>query len=264
MLNNGLAMPRLGFGTWRVGQEAVETALATGYRSVDTAAAYGNEAAVGRAIAQSGVPRDEIFVTTKVPNACHGYEAALRAVEESLAHLGLDVLDLCLIHWPQPRLDRYAATWRALERVLEQGRARAIGVSNFQPQHLRRLFTEGSIVPAVNQIELHPHHAQAALRRFHARHGVTTVAWSPIARGGNLLREPVITSLATRHGRTPAQIVLRWHLELGNIVIPRSSSPHRIRENADVLAFRLGPDEVASISQLDRGHRIGPDPLVFS
>ncbi|MFD8588008.1 aldo/keto reductase [Streptomyces sp. NPDC059637] len=266
-LNNGVRMPRLGFGVWQVGDdeatEAVGTALEAGYRSVDTAAAYGNEAGTGKALAASGLPREELFVTTKVWNSDHGYDAALRAFDESLRRLGLEYVDLYLIHWPMPGRDLYADTWRALERIHSEGRARAIGVSNFHEPHLRRLLEEGSVVPAVNQIELHPNLAQGALRAFHAEHGIATEAWSPLGQGKGLLEDPVIVSVAERHGRTPAQVVLRWHLQLGNVVIPKSVTPSRIAENIDVFDFELDGADMTALAGLDRGERLGPDPETF-
>lgn len=263
-LNNGVEMPRLGFGVWQIEDRdataAVSTALEAGYRSIDTAAAYGNEKGTGRALATSGLPRQELFVTTKLWNNSHGYDAALRAIDASLAKLRLDYVDLYLIHWPQPRRDAYAETWRALEKIAADGRARAIGVSNFQPAHLRRLFAESDVVPAVNQIELHPYFTQPQLRALHAEHGITTEAWSPLGQGRGLLSEPVIARIAERHGRTPAQVVLRWHLTLGNVVIPKSVTPSRIRENADVFGFDLSDQDLADLATLDDGTRLGPDP----
>jgi diketogulonate reductase-like aldo/keto reductase len=263
-LNNDVRMPQLGFGVWRVPDaeavSAVGEALRVGYRSIDTAAMYRNESGVGRAIADSAVDRGELFVTTKVNNPDHGYDQALRAFDASAGRLGLQQLDLYLIHWPQPGQDRYVDTWRALQRLYADGRVRAIGVSNFTDAHLRRLFDETDIVPAVNQIELHPYLAQSRLRAFHAEHGIATEAWSPLGQGGALLTDPVITSLADKYARTPAQIVLRWHLQLGNLVIPKSVTPSRIAENFDVFGFELADDDMDSIGELDRGGRIGPDP----
>ncbi|MFI6697366.1 aldo/keto reductase [Streptomyces sp. NPDC050509] len=263
VLNNGVKIPQLGFGVFQVDDaqttDAVLAALETGYRSVDTAAVYGNEPGVGRALASSGVPRDELFVTTKLWNDDQGYDAALTAFDTSLAKLGLDRVDLYLIHWPTPERDRYVDTWRALEKLLVDGRTRAIGVSNFQPAHLQRLLDETGIVPAVNQIELHPGLQQAVLRDFHAQHDIATEAWSPLAQGA-LLKDATITEIARRLGRTPAQVVLRWHLQIGNIVIPKSATPARIRENFDVLGFELSADDLDALTALDRGMRTGPDP----
>ncbi|MFE3739852.1 aldo/keto reductase [Streptomyces sp. NPDC059134] len=267
VLNNGVRIPQLGFGVFQVDDarttDAVRTALETGYRSIDTAAAYGNEPGVGRALASSQVPRDELFVTTKLWNDDQGYDAALTAFDRSLAKLGLDRVDLYLIHWPLPGRDRYVDTWRALEKLLADGRTRAIGVSNFQPAHLQRLLDETGIVPAVNQIELHPGLQQAALRDFHAQHGIATEAWSPLAQGA-LLDDATIARIAGDHDRTPAQVVLRWHLQLGNIVIPKSATPERIRENFDILGFELSADDLEALAALDRGMRTGPDPDTFN
>jgi diketogulonate reductase-like aldo/keto reductase len=266
-LNNGVQMPQLGFGVWQLPDEetpqAVATALEAGYRSIDTAAIYQNEAGVGRAIAASGLPREELFITTKLWNHNHGYDATVRAFDGSLRNLGLDYLDLYLIHWPVPAADRYVETWRALEKLQADGRVRAIGVSNFQIPHLHRLFDETDTVPAVNQIELHPRLPQAALRAFDAEHGIVTEAWSPLARGGDLLADQEITALAEKHGRTPAQIVLRWHLQLGNVVIPKSATPARIRENIEVFDFELDRADLERIATLDDGTRIGPHPDRF-
>ncbi|MFI8320493.1 aldo/keto reductase [Streptomyces sp. NPDC085529] len=262
-LNNGVEIPQLGFGVFQVSDDAttaaVTAALETGYRSIDTAAVYGNEAGVGRALAASGLPRDDLFVTTKLWNADQGYDATLRAFDTSLAKLGLDHVDLYLIHWPTPARDLYRDSWRALERLAEEGRIRAAGVSNFQPDHLRRLLDGATLTPAVNQIELHPGLQQADLRAFHAEHGIATEAWSPLAQGA-VLDEAAITAVAARHGKSPAQVVIRWHLQLGNVVIPKSVTPHRIRENFDVLDFSLSDEEMRSVAALDRDLRTGPHP----
>ncbi|GAA3046196.1 aldo/keto reductase [Streptomyces roseofulvus] len=262
-LNNGVEIPQLGFGVFQVSDDAttaaVTAALETGYRSIDTAAVYGNEAGVGRALAASGLPREELFVTTKLWNTDQGYDATLRAFDASLAKLGLDHVDLYLIHWPTPARDLYRESWRALERLAEEGRIRAAGVSNFQPDHLRRLLDGATLTPAVNQIELHPGLQQAELRAFHAEHGIATEAWSPLAQGA-VLDEAAITAVAARHGRSPAQVVIRWHLQLGNVVIPKSVTPHRIRENFDVLGFSLSDEEMRSVAALDRDLRTGPHP----
>ncbi|WP_031509787.1 aldo/keto reductase [Streptomyces megasporus] len=264
ILNNDVRMPQLGFGVWQVPDEeatpAVAHAIASGYRSIDTAALYHNERGTGRAIADSGVPREELFVTTKVWNDRHGYDSTLRAFDESLERLGLEYVDLYLIHWPAPRQDRYVETWKALEKLYADGRAKAIGVSNFKPTHLRRLMEETSIVPAVNQIELHPWFQQAESRAFHAEHGIATEAWSPLGQGKGLLDDPAIGEIARRHGRTPAQVVLRWHLQLGNLVIPKSVTPSRIEENIDVFDFALEDGDMAELAGLDTGNRLGADP----
>ncbi|MEV3988073.1 aldo/keto reductase [Streptomyces sp. NPDC049837] len=266
-LNNGVAMPQLGFGVWQVPDDeaanAVGTALEAGYRSIDTAAIYGNEKGTGEAIAASGIARDELFVTTKVWNSEHGHDATLRAFDESLARLGLDYVDLYLIHWPVPSRDAYVDTYKALEKIHADGRAKAIGVSNFLPGHLERLLDETSVVPVLNQIELHPRLQQSESRAFHARHGIRTEAWSPLGQGRGLLEVPTIVAVARKHERTPAQVVLRWHLQLGNIVIPKSVTPSRIRENIDVFDFELDADDLAAFAALDEGKRLGPDPATF-
>ncbi|WP_434533358.1 aldo/keto reductase [Amycolatopsis carbonis] len=260
-------MPQLGFGVFQVPpaetKTAVKTALGAGYRSIDTATAYGNEAAVGEALAESGITRDELFITTKLWNSDQGYDQTLRAFDASVAALGLEQLDLYLIHWPLPARDKYVATWKALEKLYADDRVRAIGVSNFQPAHLRRILDEGSVVPAVNQIELHPYLVQSQVRAFDAEHGIATEAWSPLAKGGDLLAESVVTDVAARHRRTPAQVVLRWHLQLGNVVIPKSVTPSRVAENLDVFGFTLTDDDLAALSALDRDGRTGPDPDTF-
>ncbi|MEU5217323.1 aldo/keto reductase [Streptomyces sp. NPDC020807] len=262
-LNNGVEIPQLGFGVFQVPDDettaAVTTALETGYRSIDTAAIYGNETGVGRALAASGLPRGELFVTTKLWNADQGYEATLRAFDDSLAKLGLDYVDMYLIHWPAPARDQYADSWRALERLAQEGRVRAVGVSNFQPAHLQRLLSGSTLTPAVNQIELHPALQQAELRAFHAEHGIATEAWSPLAQGA-VLDDRAIGELAARHGKSPAQVVLRWHLQLGNIVIPKSVTPARVRENFDVFDFTLADEEMRALSALDDDLRTGPHP----
>ncbi|MFJ3905362.1 aldo/keto reductase [Streptomyces sp. NPDC090025] len=260
-------MPQLGFGVWQVpdaeAESAVATALEAGYRSIDTAAIYGNEAGTGKALAASGLPREELFVTTKLWNSEQGYDSTLRAFDESLGKLGLDHVDLYLIHWPLPAKDTYVDTYRALEKILADGKARAIGVSNFHPEHLERLLGETSVVPAVNQIELHPQLQQAELRKVHAAHGIATEAWSPLGQGRGLLDVPAIVAIARKHEVTPAQVVLRWHLQIGNVVIPKSVTPSRIRENIDVFGFELDAEDLAGFAALDEGRRLGPDPAEF-
>ncbi|QTI87712.1 aldo/keto reductase [Streptomyces sp. AgN23] len=262
-LHTGLEIPQLGFGVFQVEDaqttDVVLSAIEAGYRSIDTAAIYGNEAGVGRALATSGVPREELFLTTKLWNADQGYDSTLAAFEASVAKLGTDYVDLYLIHWPTPARDLYLDTWRALEKLLADGRTRAIGVSNFQPAHLRRLLDHSGVVPVINQVELHPYLQQGQLRDFHAQHKIATEAWSPLAQGA-LLQDPALAAIAQRHGKTPAQVVLRWHLQLGNVVIPKSVTPARIRENIDVFDFTLTPEDVEAINALDRGRRTGPDP----
>jgi diketogulonate reductase-like aldo/keto reductase len=264
VLNNGIEIPQVGFGVWRVPsaetRAAVATALDAGYRHIDTAKLYDNEEGVGAAVRESGVDRDRVFVTSKVWNSDQGYDSTLRAFDASLERLGLDVLDLYLIHWPMPARDTAADTWRALERLYLDGRVRAIGVSNFQPDHLRRLLDRSEVVPVVNQVELHPYLQQHETRKANDELGLATEAWSPIAKGGELLHDPVIVGLADKHGRTPAQVVLRWHVQLGTIVIPKSVTPARIAENIDVFGFDLDEQDMAEIATLDRDGRTGPHP----
>ncbi|MFJ8076779.1 aldo/keto reductase [Streptomyces sp. NPDC096176] len=263
-LNNGVAMPQLGFGVWQVpddeAEQTVGAALEAGYRSVDTAAIYGNEAGTGKALAGSGIARDELFVTTKLWNSDQGYDSTLHAFDASLAKLGLDYVDLYLIHWPMPARDIYVDTYKALEKILSDGRAKAIGVSNFLPEHVERLIDETTVVPAVNQIELHPQLQQSAARDFHTKHGIATEAWSPLGQGKELLQAPAVVAVARKHDRTPAQVVLRWHLQVGNVVIPKSVTPSRIQENIDVFDFELDADDLAAFAALDEGKRLGPDP----
>ncbi|MET0132241.1 MAG: aldo/keto reductase [Kibdelosporangium sp.] len=265
-LNNGVEMPQLGFGVFQVPDsetfDAVSAALDAGYRSIDTAKVYGNEAGVGKAIA--GHPRDQLFITTKLWNSDQGYDATLKAFDQSLGRLGLDYLDLYLIHWPTPAKDRYADSWKALVKLAEDGRVRSIGVSNFQPAHLRRVIDETGVTPAVNQVELHPYLQQAEVREAHAELGIATEAWSPLAKGGDLLDHDTITAIAGKHGRTPAQVIIRWHLQLGNVVIPKSVTPARIAANLDVFGFALDDADLAAIAKLDKGLRTGPDPDAFN
>lgn len=272
-LNNGTLMPQLGFGVWQVpdaeAERVVGAALQAGYRSIDTAAVYGNEQGTGRGLAGAGVPREELFVTTKLwngPSRTWDRDAVLRAFDDSLAKLGLDHIDLYLIHWPRPMREGFVAIWKAFEEIAASGRARAVGVSNFRPADLERLGAESSLVPAVNQIELHPLFPQADLRALHRRLGVATEAWSPLGQGKELLTLPAVAEVAARHGRSAAQVVLRWHLQLGNIVIPKSVTPERIRENLDVFGFELDAADLAALDALGTGpaaRRIGPDPAVF-
>jgi len=265
-LNDGNSIPQLGFGTWQIPRgdtaELVTHAFQVGYRHIDTAAAYGNEAGVGQAIHASGLNRGELFITTKCWNDDQGYEEAKHALRASLDRLELDYVDLYLIHWPAPSQDRYAQTWRAFVEMREEGLARSIGVSNFNPEHLDRIVGETGVTPTVNQIELHPRFAQHGLRREHADRGIATEAWSPLAQG-QILDDSVIGGLAERHGRTPGQIVLRWHIQHGNVVFPKSSTPERIEENFDVFGFHLSDADMAEIDALDAGERIGPDPATF-
>ncbi|HWI95407.1 MAG TPA: aldo/keto reductase, partial [Solirubrobacterales bacterium] len=258
--------PQLGFGVFQVPpddtQEVVEQALETGYRHIDTAGAYRNEKGVGAAIAASGLAREDLFVTTKLWNSEQGFETTLAAFDASLDRLGFDYVDLYLIHWPVPSEGRFVDTWRAFERIHGEGRARTIGVSNFRVEDLERLEAETETRPTVNQIELHPRLQQAELRAWHADHGIATEAWSPLAQG-ELLDDETIVAIAERHGKTPAQAILRWHLQLGNVVIPKSVTPARIRENLELFDFELGDAEMAEFERLDRGERIGPDPGTF-
>jgi 2,5-diketo-D-gluconate reductase A len=269
MLNNGRMIPQFGFGVFKVPPadtvEAVSAALRAGYRHIDTAEMYGNERQVGEAIAKSGLDRAEVFVTSKLGNDYHQPDDARLAFEESLEALGFDYLDLFLIHWPLPaRYDGdYVSTWRTLEEFYRDGRARSIGVSNFQPHHLRRLHTETEVPPAVDQIEVHPYLTQDDVRAFCAEHQIAVEAWSPIARG-QVLDDPEVVTIAQRTGKTPAQVVLRWHIERGDIVFPKSVAPARIAENIDIFDFELSPEDVETISALNRNERTGPDPDTFA
>ena len=263
-LNNGVEIPQLGFGVYQVPPEdtadAVSTALEIGYRHIDTAEMYGNEKGVGEAVARSGIDRGEVFVTSKLNNGFHRRDDALRAFDQSLADLGFEYLDLFLIHWPLPGIDvDYIETWKAMEEIYASGRCRAIGVSNFQAHHLRRLFSETEVRPAVNQIEVHPYLTQEELRAFDADHEIVTEAWSPIAQG-EVLDDPAIVAIAERLGRTPAQVVLRWHVQRGDVVFPKSVARERMQENSALFDFELGTDDMATLTGLDRGERTGPDP----
>ena len=266
-LNDGTSIPVVGLGVWQTPAEdterAVSAALHAGYRHIDTAAAYGNEAGVGRAVVGSGIPREEVYVTTKLWNSEQGYEKTLAAFDASMEQLGLDYLDLYLIHWPTPAQNLFVDTFKAFAHLRDQGRIRAIGVSNFEPEHLKLLIDATGIVPAVNQIELHPRLPQAELRETHARYGIATEAWSPLGQG-SLLEDPIVTTIAERHGKTPAQVLIRWHIQLGNIVIPKSVNPDRIASNFNVFDFELSEADIASIATLDNGTRLGPDPRTFN
>ncbi|MER5618638.1 aldo/keto reductase [Streptomyces sp. NPDC002215] len=267
-LNNGVSIPQIGLGVWPLTDEqaytAVSHALITGYRHIDTARIYNNEAGVGRAVRDAGVRRQDIFLTTKLWNADQGHEAALRAFDSSLQRLGTDYVDLYLIHWPVPEQDLYIESYKTLERIHADGGARAIGVSNFTAATLDRLLAKTDIVPALNQIELHPYFPQDRMREVCTERAITTGAWSPLAQGGALLTEQTLARIAETHGKTPAQVVIRWHLQLGNVVIPRSITPTRIEENFRVFDFDLSPEELSDITALDNGGRIGPDPDTVS
>lgn len=266
LLNDGRAMPRLGLGVWQAPEDItaglVRTAVEVGYRAVDTASIYGNEAGVGEGVGACS-RADEVFVTTKLWNDHQGYDETLRAFEGSLRRLRMESLDLYLIHWPMPRRDRYVQTWRALVRLREEGRAKSIGVSNFQPEHLERIIGETGVTPAVNQIELHPRFQQAQVRAANARLGIATTSWSPLGQGSTLA-EPTVLRIAAKHGKTTAQAVIRWHLDLGLTVIPKSANPARIAENFDVFDFALDEEDMAALALLDDPQgRIGPDPVAF-
>lgn len=264
-LNDGNRIPQLGLGVWQASDDeaarAVEVALTCGYQHVDTAAIYRNEAGVGRGIAASGLPRADLFLTTKVWNDDQGFDSALRAFETSLGLLGTDYVDLYLIHWPSPQRSAYVETWKAMMRLKEEGRAKSIGVSNFCPEHLERLQAETGMLPVLNQVELHPGFQQRALKAVHGRLGIVTEAWSPLGQG-RMLENPVVTAIAKAQARTPAQVLIRWHLQSGHVVIPKSVTPDRIRANAQVFDFALTAEEIAALDALDREDgRIGPDPM---
>lgn len=265
-LNDGNSIPAVGFGVYQIATEdtqpAVAAALQAGYRHIDTASLYGNERATGRAVAEAGLPREEVFVVTKLWNDNQGYDSTLAAFDASMAELGLDYLDLYLIHWPLPMRNLFVNTFKAFAHLHDQGRVRSIGVSNFEPEHLHVLIDATGIVPVVNQVELHPRFSQAELRAVHAQLGIATEAWAPLGQGA-LLTDPKIAAIARARGRTAAQVLIRWHLQLGNIVIPKSVNPERIASNFDVFDFELDADEMNAISSLDDGTRFGPDPRTF-
>ncbi len=259
-------IPQLGFGVFQIPPaetvEATTVALQAGYRHIDTAAAYRNEAEVGQAIHASGLDRGDVFVTTKCFNDNHGYEQAKHACKESLGRLETGYIDLYLIHWPVPSQDKFVDTWKAFVELQQEGLVRSIGVSNFQPAHLHRIIEETGVTPSVNQIELHPRFQQAGLRREHEDLGIVTEAWSPLAQGA-VLDDPEITDIAKAHDKTPGQVVLRWHVQLGNVVFPKSVTPERIEENFDLFDFHLTDEEMGRIEALDAGDRTGPDPDTF-
>jgi 2,5-diketo-D-gluconate reductase A len=266
-LNNEVEIPQLGFGVFQIDpadtKEATLAALEVGYRHIDTAQMYGNEAEVGEAVRESGLEREQIFVTSKLNNGFHEPQAAVDAFQRSLDVMKFDFLDLFLVHWPLPTIDiDYVDTWKAMEKILESGRVEAIGVSNFQIAHLQRLFDETGVVPAVNQIEVHPYLANNEVREFSKKHGIAVEAWSPIAKG-NVLDDPAITAIADRLSRTPAQVTLRWHIQRGDIVFPKSVTRSRVQENFELWDFELTGEDVAAIDALDRNERTGPDPDVF-
>lgn len=265
-LNNGVDIPQLGFGVFQVRPrdtvEAVSTALQIGYRHFDTAEMYGNEKEVGQAIARSGIDRSEVFVTSKLNNNQHTFDDALRAFDQTLAALDMERIDLFLLHWPLPTVNDFVERWKALERVYAEGRARAIGVSNFEDHHLKRLFEETEIVPAVNQIEVHPYFAQNELLAFDAEHGIATEAWAPLVQGA-VLDDDTVLDVAQAYGRSAAQVVLRWHVQRGSIVFPKSVTPQRIEENFEIFDFELSEADMQRISALDRGGRTGPEPDTF-
>ncbi|MEK4244597.1 aldo/keto reductase [Psychrobacillus sp. FSL K6-2684] len=263
-LNNGLTMPQLGFGVWQVPNDeataAVSTALEVGYRSIDTAMIYKNEHGVGKALKDSDVPREKLFITTKVWNSDQGYENTLRAFDESLERLGLDYVDLYLIHWPTPQFDEYVETYKAMEKLYKEGRVKAIGVCNFEVEHLERLLKECEIKPVLNQIECHPYLAQNEIKKFCAQHDIFVEAWSPLDQGGEVLQDETIQQIAKSHGKSPAQIVLRWHLQNNTIVIPKSVTPSRIEENFQVFDFELTNNEIELINNLNKDRRKGSHP----
>jgi len=266
-LDNGVTIPQLGFGVFQIRPEdtrqATLAALEVGYRHIDTAQMYGNEREVGEAVRESGVDRDEIFVTSKLNNSFHAYDDALGAFDQTLKELGFDYLDLFLIHWPLPKVGDYVETWKAMEEIYRSGRVRAIGVSNFQRHHLQRLFDETETVPAVNQIEVHPYLTQEDLRAFGTENGIATQAWSPIARG-KVLDDPTLVRIGEAHARTPSQVTLRWHVQRGDIVFPKSVTRSRVEENFEIFDFELGDDQMREITALNRDERIGPDPDQFN
>ncbi|MBA8793453.1 2,5-diketo-D-gluconate reductase A [Friedmanniella endophytica] len=266
-LNDGLQIPQFGLGVWQVSTDDIEPAvgkaLEVGYRHIDTAAMYGNEEGVGRAIAQSGIARDELWVTTKLNNNAHGFEESQQALKDSLGKLGLDHVDLYLIHWPLPARNDYVDTWKGLVELQKQGLTRSIGVSNFQPDHLDAIIAATGVTPSVNQVEIHPTFTQTALVAKHQELGVHTEAWSPLGQAEDL-RNETVTQLADKLGKTPAQVILRWHLQKGYIVFPKSVTPSRIEENFQIFDFELTGDDVAAIDALDEGNRIGPDPDQFN
>jgi 2,5-diketo-D-gluconate reductase A len=266
-LNNGVTIPQLGFGVFQIEpadtKQATLAALEVGYRHIDTAEMYGNEKEVGEAVRESGLDRDDVFVTSKLNNGFHAYDDALGAFDQTMKDLGFDYLDMFLIHWPLPNVGDFVETWKAMEEIYKSGRVKAIGVSNFQRHHLQRLFDETETVPAVNQIEVHPYLTQEDLRGFGTQHGIPTEAWSPIARG-KVLDDPALVRIAEAQGKTPSQVTLRWHVQRGDIVFPKSVTRSRVEENFDIFDFELSDDEMQQITALNRDERIGPDPDEFN
>jgi 2,5-diketo-D-gluconate reductase A len=262
-LNNGTSIPQIGLGTWPLNDTEVArtiiVATELGYRHVDTAAKYGNETGVGAGIRSSGIPREEFFVTTKLDGTYQGDDRAVAGLDESLGRLGLDYVDLLLIHWPLPARDQYVSTWKTFERLLAAGKTRAIGVSNFKPAHLERLRAEADVVPAVNQIQLNPRVPRTEYREYDAAHGIVTESWSPLGAGNDLLASPELVRIGAQYGKTPGQVVLRWHVELGLVAIPKSATPARLAENLDVFDFALSPDDVRAIGALSVGAAPGVD-----
>jgi 2,5-diketo-D-gluconate reductase A len=265
-LNNGQQIPQLGLGVYKLGTDIAEgliaKAIETGYRRIDTAAFYGNEAEIGAGVRSAGIPREDIFVTTKIWNDDQGFDRALEAIDESLARLDIDYIDMLLVHWPKPQQNLFVETWAAFEKAMQSGKIHGIGVSNFQPAHLEALLAAGGTVPALNQIELHPGFQQATVRKFNHAHGIATEAWSPLARG-RYNEDAQVLAIAEKHSKTPTQIIVRWHIDLGNLVIPKTATASRLQENISVFDFNLDADDMAVMSSLDEGLRTGPNPDEF-
>jgi 2,5-diketo-D-gluconate reductase A len=262
-LNSGQLIPQLGLGVYKVGQdiavELVKAAVEAGYRRIDTAALYDNEFEIGAGIRQSGLDREQLFVTTKIWNDRQGFDNATEAIDEALKRLNIEYIDMLLIHWPCPKQNLFVETWQAFEKALEGGKIRGIGVSNFNPHHLEQLIANSNIVPALNQVELHPGLQQGDVRKFNSEHGIATEAWSPLGRG-RFGENHALLEIAKKHGKTVAQVIIRWHIELGNLVIPKTSNPDRLRENIDVFGFALDHEDMAVIASLSTGERVGPNP----
>lgn len=265
-LNNGQVIPQLGLGVYKlttdIAEGLIREAIDTGYRRIDTAAFYGNEVEIGAGVRNCGLPREEIFVTTKIWNDDQGYDRALAAIDESLQRLNIDYVDMLMIHWPKPQQNLFVETWAAFQKAMESGKIRGIGVSNFKPNHLEQLIAAGGTVPAMNQIELHPGLQQLELREFNAAHGIATEAWSPLARG-RFNEDPVVLAIAAKHSKTPTQVIIRWHIDLGNLVIPKTATAARLRENISVFDFKLDTDDLVAMQTLEAGLRTGPNPDEF-